>query len=237
MFVGLNVKVEFGSVKDFILKNGDSKYYFATGDIYQLEPVKSLTTMKYNDMCIKSIFKDCLYLAKSKRFTYKEDIVKLHKIKKMLFVDGVSNIEICKKYFKKSEGMSKNDLGISYKNNTCKEVNNKVHGNKGFYPGLKVICSKWLKGFNVNDTYIIKSISSKSVVIEFDDETHELKTSVFKEHFDYPYCRTAHSMQGLTTKQNIHIFDVNFYHADNNKAWLWVCITRAKSLDNIFYSC
>ena len=46
-----------------------------------------------------------------------------------------------------------------------------------------------------------------------------------KQHFTYAYCRTGHSIQGITIDAAITIYDHNFY--SSSREWLWTTITRA----------
>jgi uncharacterized protein (UPF0297 family) len=223
-------------IKNFISSRKDA-YHFASGDSYQLEPIGDSYKSDYQDMCIRSIFDNVLRLKVSKRFKNDDDVKKLLDIKKMLFVDSKKNIDVCKKYFKKSDVVGDGDISIAYKNETCGVVNEYVHKGEKYYKDLEVVCSKWLKGFHINETYVIKELGKKKVLLECGDEEFEITIKMLDKHFSYIYCRTAHSMQGLTADGDIHIFDVDFHYANITGNWLWVCITRAKSLDSIYYHC
>ena len=43
---------------------------------------------------------------------------------------------------------------------------------------------------------------------------------------------TGHSLQGSSIKENITFFDYKYKFGDRN--WLWVAITRATNLNNVY---
>ena len=60
-----------------------------------------------------------------------------------------------------------------------------------------------------------------------------MKPSEKKNNFNY--CRTGHSLQGTTINDDITIFDYNLPFI--TRKWLWVSITRSRSLKQIkFYN-
>jgi hypothetical protein len=67
-----------------------------------------------------------------------------------------------------------------------------------------------------------------------------VKKDMIPKHFIYGYCRTGHSLQGVTVRDKITIFDWRFLqHQDPTKLrkWIYVAVTRATSLDNVLDLC
>ena len=54
-----------------------------------------------------------------------------------------------------------------------------------------------------------------------------------RSHFIFSYCGTAHSQQGASIDSTITIFD--YKHFFVTAEWLWVAITRATELDNVYF--
>ena len=54
-----------------------------------------------------------------------------------------------------------------------------------------------------------------------------------RKHFIYAYCQSGHSLQGSSISGKMTIFDYKFYFVC--KKWLWVAITRARELDDVFF--
>ena len=62
-----------------------------------------------------------------------------------------------------------------------------------------------------------------------------LPIETIRKHFIFNYCRTGHSLQGTTINDDITIFDFNLPFI--TRKWLWVSITRSRSLKQIkFYN-
>lgn len=237
-------------IKEFIYKLKDGQYHFSMGDEYQLPPIKNNelnninNKKEYMNNIINSIFNKTLYLNVSKRFTNRKDVNKLINIKKDIFENNKSVLEVCKKYLNPLYKLKDiNGSSISYKNDTRKIINNSCHKDKkDYYKGLKLVCvkrfsSKMLSSmFYVNETYEITEITASSIKFNnFIPISREAED--FFDHFDYVYCRTAYSSQGCTIEGNIYIFDTDFYYSNLLKEWLWVCITRGTDLNKIYYYC
>jgi len=62
----------------------------------------------------------------------------------------------------------------------------------------------------------------------------ELNLKFIRSNFVHSYCRTCHSLQGMTLNDNITIFDYSLPFV--TRKWLWVAITRTTSLNKVrFY--
>jgi hypothetical protein len=229
------------------MNNNKNKYIFSAGDKYQLEPIQNdlnnvSDKRKYFDTAIKSMFNNVLTLEVSKRFTNKEDIKKLLEIKNMIFRTKTKYEDICYRYFKRITNTKQiNGKCISYTNKKCNELNELMHGDKEeYYKDLELVCVERYSNesikFYVNYIYTVINVKSKTVVINDGDNDYEVSKKLLRKHFNYNYCRTAHAVQGTTIHENIYIHDIDHYHANQNRAWLWTCITRATSLSNIYYT-
>ena len=76
---------------------------------------------------------------------------------------------------------------------------------------------------------IIKTKDNHTVISN--DVFITLPINVVKKHFAYNYCRTGHSLQGVTINDEMTIFDYKLPFV--NRKWLWVAISRATSLDKV----
>ena len=54
-----------------------------------------------------------------------------------------------------------------------------------------------------------------------------------RKHFIYAYCQSGHSLQASSISGSITFFDYKFYFV--NRKWLWVAITRARELDDVYF--
>ena len=64
----------------------------------------------------------------------------------------------------------------------------------------------------------------------------DLPLDTIRTHFTYSYCRTAHSLQGVTIKDKLTIFDWRVLQQQDQlklRIWIFVAVTRATSLDNV----
>jgi hypothetical protein len=60
--------------------------------------------------------------------------------------------------------------------------------------------------------------------------------SLVAKHFIYGYCRTGHSLQGVTIRDKITVCDWRYLERQDPvrlRKWLYVAITRATSLDDV----
>jgi hypothetical protein len=162
----------------------------------------------------------------------------------------ISLIDICKKYFKvitkPTDGTKDNN--ITYHNHSAQQINELFHEMKpvpkgfvkvkgiNYYKGLEVVCKKHLKVGHqkayVNFTYLIDKINEKYVTIKDISSDEQLTLFVGQlEHFSLSHARTCHSVQGLTVKGPMTIYDITSRFA--SRTWFWTCVTRAQSINDI----
>ena len=60
------------------------------------------------------------------------------------------------------------------------------------------------------------------------------REKLVKENLSLPYCRTGHVIQGRSVSGNVVIFDTKL-SALVSRNWLYVVLTRARDLSNVFY--
>ena len=71
---------------------------------------------------------------------------------------------------------------------------------------------------------MIKDIGSEKV--------YTVSIDIIQKHFIYGYGRTCHSYQGSTRKNDITIFDWNFFYA--SRKWIYTAITRTTDLNKVY---
>ena len=100
---------------------------------------------------------------------------------------------------------------------------------------------------HVNFEYTIIGISDKYIKLRDDaavkrnercknvelPEEFDVHKMCIKENFIFNYCRTAHSVQGSSIDESITIFDYKYKHI--TREWLYVAITRATDLNNVYF--
>jgi hypothetical protein len=128
-------------------------------------------------------------------------------------------------------------------NDTCKEVAKHIRTLKckdsEYEVGEVLVCREYFKTkqitFNVNFEYEIMSVSDKGLTIKSvcNNAMFEVPISTIRSHFIFSYCGTAHSQQGASIDSTITIFD--YKHFSITAEWLWVAITRATELDNVYF--
>jgi hypothetical protein len=172
-----------------------------------------------------------------------EDKIKLENIRQDLFINQLNIAQIIKKYFKYTTDITQSVKNVAYKNDTCEEVSKHIRRKLGktveFEVGEALICRGYFKEkkytFNVNFTYIITDVSEATLTLLHEKSKVETVVPIEKirKHFIYAYCQTAHSLQGSSIDSSITIFDYKFYFV--NRKWLWVALTRARELDNVYF--
>ncbi len=87
----------------------------------------------------------------------------------------------------------------------------------------------------MNYQYIILSKTDKSLKLKdiSSEDIADVPMTIIKNNFIYNYCMTAHSTQGSSINDNITIFDYKFKHVNRN--WLYVAVTRATDLNNVYF--
>jgi hypothetical protein len=109
-----------------------------------------------------------------------------------------------------------------------------------FEIGETLICREYFKinikdAMYVNYEYEIIKISDTIKTLQdiASDKQYEVKIADIRKKFIYSYCSTCHSAQGQTLDQTITIYDWRFPLI--SAEWLWTAITRATSLDNVYF--
>ena len=146
----------------------------------------------------------------------------------------------------------KTEKNVVYFNKRAEKVNKFIHSRKKihnrkkvleyneikYYTNLELICRKRFnigkQLFMVNFTYVITEVSDDSLTIRDvcgEDENDITLPIKFVSNFNLPYCNTCHSIQGLSIKEPITIFDTNTPYVSRN--WIWTAITRATDFNNI----
>ena len=78
------------------------------------------------------------------------------------------------------------------------------------------------------------SVNDKSLTIKQGNVSQfEVPISTIRSHSIFSYCGTAHSQQGASIDSTITIFDYKSFFI--TAEWLWVAITRATELDNVYF--
>ena len=102
---------------------------------------------------------------------------------------------------------------------------------------LKAQQYNFVKADSLDDNHDVKIIKTKGDYVMISYEIFlPVKKDMISKHFIYGYCRTGHSLQGVTVRDKITIFDWRFLqHQDPTKLrkWIYVAVTRATSLDNV----
>ena len=109
-----------------------------------------------------------------------------------------------------------------------------------FEIGETLICREYFKinikdAMYVNYEYEIIKMTDKIITLQdiASDKQYEVKIADIRKKFIYSYCSTCHSAQGQTLDQTITIYDWRFPLI--SAEWLWTAITRATSLDNVYF--
>ncbi len=83
----------------------------------------------------------------------------------------------------------------------------------------------------VNYVYEIERIEDNTAFISDLETEFPVEISELDAYFKLPYARTCHSMQGLSVKEEITIFEVN--HPRVSLEWLYTAITRTTDLSKV----
>ena len=193
------------------------------------------------------VFPNQITLKESKRLKTIEQRQKLKQLKEDIFNSNKPIFEVLKKYgFKTVSEMKevKTKNNICYFNFRADAVNKQIHsqvkcpenaieiGGVNYWAGLEIVCNRHYKDKKngvrlfVNYTYKIESIGEKFFVIkdEVEDERITLNIKML-DYFKLPYAGTCHSVQGLSIKDEMTLFDVNTPYVD--KYFIWTALTRA----------
>jgi hypothetical protein len=87
----------------------------------------------------------------------------------------------------------------------------------------------------VNYEYEITDVKDKTLILQdiACDKKYEIKITDVRKKFIFSYCSTCHSAQGQTLDECITVYDWKF--AFISAQWLWTAVTRATSLDNVYF--
>ena len=102
-----------------------------------------------------------------------------------------------------------------------------------------LICREYCKTkdfhFSVNFEYLIVGVKPNSIVIKCVSSNEEfvVPIKIINSNFIFSYCGTSHSQQGSSIDSTITIFDYRSFFV--SAEWLWVAITRATELDNVYF--
>jgi ATP-dependent exoDNAse (exonuclease V) alpha subunit len=223
------------------------KIIIATGDTSQLQPINELSNQfeyaKYADDCINQIFKYEIYLNENKRLKSDADKEKLKQIKKDIFNKSIPLAETIKKYFKFTTNITNSEHNIAYMNDTCKTVSKHIRKLKNkeadYEVGEMLICREYCKTkeyhFSVNFEYVIVGVKPNHIIIKCVSSNEEfvVPIKIINSNFIFSYCGTCHSQQGSSIDSTITIFDYKSFFV--TAEWLWVAITRATELDNVYF--
>ena len=237
---------KFARVKQYCQEHPE-KTVIATGDTSQLPPINKLSNRfqhaPYADDCINQIFAHEVFLHENKRLKSDTDKQKLKQIKTDIFNKDIPLEVTIEKYFKFTTTVTQSEKNIAYMNDTCTEVAQHIRNLQNreaeYEVGEVLICREYFKTkqitFNVNFEYEIMSVGSKSLEVRSvcSQEIFTVSIKLIRSHFIFNYCGTAHSQQGASIDASITIFD--YKHFFVSREWLWVAITRATELDNVFF--
>ena len=215
----------------------------ANGDPFQLlseqndrgfyNNIKNFSDYKIN--VVKRIFPDCLYLNTCKRFKNAEDVKKLEKIFKDLYVKGMSVKEVGEKYFHVMDldwhdQINDDDTIISYSRMAAWRLR------KGeMRVGMNVHCQDHTGNSNIhiNDMFVISSMGSMvSLMNIVDDSMVNVSKHALYRFFEPEGAVTCHSVQGSTIEGRIVVAEYDSVMA-NDPRWFWTAVTRATALENV----
>ncbi|DAC81756.1 TPA_asm: S1H [Trichoplax MELD virus] len=234
-------------IKMFMKKNVE-KRYLCTGDVDQRKPFTFGTNNikdqnNYQLWCLNQMFPHQLTLSENKRLNKSSDKRKLIVLKRDIFDLNKDVISTFKRHGIKVVKTMKEVTtikNICLFNFRCDQVNKHVAKNvverAGFYSGLELVCKKHYKNKNdrlyVNYHYVLKSIGDKYFVVNEPVENKDIRLDVDKlKYFKLPYANTCDSVQGLTIKDKITIFDCNTPYVD--RYFIWTALTRGTNFKNV----
>lgn len=240
-------------IDQYINNHPDIKF-FATGDTNQNEPIgdddEDEVDIDY-DKLIGYVFNNQITLKTNKRLKDEEQKEILASLRDDILDVTKPIMPILEKHFKVITKYKdiKTNVNVAYSNKNSDMINNIVHNKQQFkgkavvinetqyFKGMNIICRKRLKTKGVqlftNYTYTIKKIRKNDIDIleEFEDKTFTIDHHTLEKHFKLPYCRTGHSIQGITINEPITIFECDSPYV--NRKWVWTAITRTTDLNDI----
>lgn len=241
---------ELSIIKKVMLNYPNIKYY-ATGDVYQLEAINFYQNnikdkIAYIRECVYQLFQNEIILHDNKRCKTPEDQAKVKQIKQDILFNKLPIEDICIKYGLKTirglhELQDKNAICyFNFRNKMINTIINKriLKNKQMYFIGQSIKCCQRLKiksqKCHTNYTYTITDLTTKTFSIK-DLTTGEMIENIdikfLDKHFMLAYCNTCHSVQGLSIKDNITIFDCNTPYVSRN--FIYTAITRARELSKI----
>lgn len=221
--------------------------YIANGDVIQNEPIDSINntidSRKYYNDIMNLMFDSKIILHIPKR--YKKNVEAKEKaiqLKKDLFENNMSNKDVLLKYASKicKENINKNYKCVTYLQDTRRILNDYIHfqnNSNKYFVGLELKANTRMMvnktKIHKNFKYVIVACNKNEVVLE-NVLSKELITLPIKKlsNFDYCHAFTCHSVQGISTKKPIVIFDC--FHQYVTKNWLYVALTRNENME-VYY--
>ena len=227
----------------------------ATGDFNQLEEIAEKNGYKYvnndkkynsvNDKLIHMTFKHTLNYIIPKRYSDKETIEKIMRVKDLLInkKDIKGTLKLLKRVDFKDITTTSN---VSYMNYTAQQLNLKIHKeqfgrtkNTLYKRGDILICKIYNKKrhFKINFKYTISRVNYGAQMLDLDLDGDEIKISFEEANawFRLPYTYTAHSVKGMTLSDDITILDIETPLVWNDPKWLYTAITRCRNINNVKY--
>ncbi len=205
-------------------------------------------TKEYYKAAIASLFPNQITLKENKRCVSPVDRNRMKEISDK-FKSAKSKQDILKVLFDNCKSVwsldkvSTSSLSIVYTNHCGNIINEKMHSRRcreenveKYFAGLKLIgrTSAFIKGkyhVYVNYVYEIERIEDNTAFISDLETEFPVEISELDAYFKLPYARTCHSLQGLSVKEEITIFEFNHPHASLD--WLYTAITRTTDLSKV----
>ena len=227
------------------------------GDFGQLLPInqnlsETIDPDEYYEMIFASMFPVRLTLTTSKRVKDPEERKKMLNLCNELREEKRPVLDILKDFqcvdFK---DLTKDDASyphISALRQTMFKVDNFVHNHIGETKHNEYKIAQELLGVDgcrckggriaSNETYVVYEIKNDELVLTAPDKTRRTLTlAMANKYLKRPYCRTAHSSQGLTLGDKIYIHDYKSNMA--NHRWMRTAISRCRTLNIVLvnHSC
>jgi hypothetical protein len=241
---------QLGWIKQFMTLNSNLKFSMC-GDFGQLLPInqnlsETIDPDEYYEMVFASMFPVRLTLTTSKRVKDPQERKKMLHLCNELREEKRPVFDILKDYkfirvdFK---DLTKEDASyphISALRQTMFKVDNFVHKHIGETKHNEYAIGQELLGVDgcrckggriaSNETYVVHDIKNDELVLTAPDKSRRTLTlTMANKYLKRPYCRTAHSSQGLTLGDKIYIHDYKSNMA--NHRWMRTAISRCRTLN------
>lgn len=206
-------------------------HWYATGDLHQTSAAESLNNLGDRGAYL-SILADMFpktYCLQTCWRVLPEQVPVLMALRKALFEDRKSPAEALTCFPWKTFSSLENSLpfkkALTLSNLTAQIVNRHISGAAQSLPRFEVVCKAYHRDLVMNQTYTVTAVAGTKYTLENG-------RSYDKSWFRAPHCFTGHSVQGSTIDEAYAIFDLTSPHA--SREWVWVCITRATDLRNVY---